>query len=102
VPKKKLPQEVIDAWPEVFGDVDVKSVPLEYLHSINVQFKNKDTWVIGFDKTKDITPEEVNRHLNDLFEEYEDDIVNVDFKLDTEKVKYDVKKRTKYFMKKRK
>jgi len=102
VPNKKLPQEVIDAWPEVFGDVDVKSVPLEYLHSINVQFKNRDTWVIGFDKTKDITPEEINQHLNDLFEEYEDDIVNVDFKLDTEKVKKDVKSRTKYFMKKRK
>jgi len=102
VPNKKLPQEVIDAWPEVFGDIDVKSVPLEYLHSINVQFKNKDTWVIGFDPTKDITPEEVNRHLNELFDEYEDQILNVDFKLDTEKVKYDVKKRTKYFMKKRK
>ena len=102
MPNKKLPQEVIDAWPEVFGDVDVKSVPLEYLHSINVQFKNRDTWVIGFDKTKDITPEEINQHLNNLFEEYEDDIVNVDFKLDTEKVKKDVKSRTKYFMKKRK
>jgi len=102
VPKKKLPQEVINAWPEVFGDVDVKSVPLEYLHSINVLFKNKDTWVIGFDRSKDITPEEVNQHLNELFDEYEDQIASVDFKLDTEKVKYDVQKRTKYFMKKRK
>lgn len=99
---KKLPQEVIDSWPEVFGDIDVKSVPLEYLNAIHVAFKNSDTWVIDFTKKKDVTPDVINRELAALFEEYEDEIVNVDFKLDTQKVKKDIKRRTSHFLKKRK
>jgi hypothetical protein len=37
-----------------------------------------------------------------FFEEYDDSIVKVDFKIDSEKVIKDVKTRTKTFMKKRK
>jgi len=39
--------------------------------------------------------------LQELFEQYEDAIDSIDFRLDTEKVKYDIKKRTALFMKKR-
>ena len=99
---KRLPQEVIDSWPEVFGDIDVKSVPLEYLNAIHVAFKNSDVWVIDFTKTKSATPEVINAELNELFEEYQDEITNIDFKLDTQKVKKDVQRRTTHFLKKRK
>ena len=36
-----------------------------------------------------------------MFLEYEDSIQNVDFRLDTAKVKADIQARTKHFMKKR-
>jgi hypothetical protein len=36
-----------------------------------------------------------------LFEHYKQSIESIDFRLDTEKVKYDIKKRTHQFMKKR-
>ena len=99
---KKLPPEVIDSWPEVFGDIDVKSVPIEYLVAIHVKFRNNDTWIIDMKKSQPLTPKAVDKQLNDLFEEYQDEIVNVDFKLDTAKVKKDVQKRTNLFLKKRK
>ena len=98
---KKLPKEVIDHWPEVFDDVDIKVVPIEYLDSIHVKFENNDIWVIEFDKNQEITSEIINQQLDELFSEYEDEIVSVDFRLNTRKVKFDVQKRTKQFMKKR-
>jgi len=99
VANKKLPPEVVDHWPEVFEDVDVEVVPVEYLHSVRVTFDDGITWNI------DITQEEksvdVETALADLMEQYQDESTHVDFRLDTEKVKRDISKRTHIFMKKR-
>lgn len=98
-----LPPEVIDHWPEVFDHIDIEVIPLEYLHSVRVYFEDGKVWDIDIAKTKKKTPESDLEHiLEELFMEYEDVIANVDFRLDTERLKSDIQKRTKYFMKKRK
>jgi hypothetical protein len=103
VPKsKKLPPAVIDTWPEIFNEIDVDVVPIEYLHSINVRFKDGKTWEIDIKKTREKPNVDVESALEELFEHYEDSIDSIDFRLDTEKVKFDIKKRTHQFMKKRK
>ncbi len=38
--------------------------------------------------------------LQELFNEYENSIANIDFRLDTERLKNDIQKRTRVFMKK--
>ena len=38
--------------------------------------------------------------LQDLFDEYESKIANIDFRLDTVRLKNDIQKRTRVFMKK--
>ena len=43
----------------------------------------------------------VQKELETIFRQYEKDISNVDFRLDTERLKRDIKKRTALFMKKR-
>ena len=102
MPKKKLPPAVIDIWPEIFNEIDVDVVPIEYLHSINVRFKDGKTWEIDIKKTREKPNVDIESALEELFEHYEDSIDSIDFRLDTEKVKYDIKKRTHQFMKKRK
>ena len=72
-PPKKLPKEVISHWPEVFKEIDVNT-----------------------DKTP---PEELEKSLEDLFEQYKDHIRNIDFRLNTQKVKSDIKARTSRFLK---
>ena len=98
----KLPQEIIDHWPEVFQDIEIKAIPIEYIRTANVYFDNGDIWEIDiqgeFIQDHDTAEEE----LELFFEEYDDSIVKVDFKIDSEKVIKDVKTRTKTFMKKRK
>lgn len=99
VTNKKLPQEVIDYWPEVFEDVEVDVVPVEYLHSVRVSFTDGVTWNI--DVKQEADDYDVETALADLMESYQDSIVHIDFRLDTEKVKRDISKRTHIFMKKR-
>jgi len=98
---KKLPQDVIDLWPEVFKDIELEVIPVEYLHAIHVNFNNNNTWIIEF-KDNDPSCETVNETIKDLLNDYSDEIYNIDFKLDTHKVKNDIQKRTKYFLKKKK
>ena len=103
MPKKssKLPPEVVDHWPEVFEDVSIDVVPLEYLDSIRVQFVDGRIWDIGID-TKKNQVEDLEKSLDELFEQYQDAIENVDFRLNTTKVKEDITKRTQKFLKLRK
>ena len=103
--KNKLPDEVIKHWPEVFNDVEIKAVPIEYIHNIHVYFIDGKVWEIDLDKQASVNDNNVSvieDSLETFLEQYNDEISHVDFRLDTEKVKKDVKNKTKSFMKKRK
>ena len=108
MPKKvpsesRLPEKVIDHWPEVFEDIDIEVVPIEYLHSVLVSFNDGRIWEIDIAKSKRQTAEEnVESTLEELFRQYDNVIDNVDFRLDTVRLKKDIQDRTRTFMKKRK
>jgi len=97
-PNKKLPKELISHWPEVFDDVEINAVPLEYLDSIRVQFNDGKIWDIDINTSKNKV-KDLEKSLDDLFEQYQDHIKTVDFRLNTEKVKRDITTRTKKFLK---
>lgn len=107
MPKKnanesQLPKEVVDHWPEVFTDLDVQVVPLEYLHSVRVFFEDGKIWDIDVQKSKkDTGIDALEETLEELFTQYDEYITNVDFRLDTVRLKKDITKRTNLFMKKR-
>lgn len=99
--RKGLPKEVVDHWPEIFSDVDVKAIPLEYTHSMRIIFKNGNEWDIDIDSyAKKDGLENIEVHLQELLSNYEESIDRIDFKLDIEKVKKDVIKTTRSFLKK--
>ena len=43
---KVFPKDVVEHWPEVFGEITLNVVPLKYLDSITVVFKNNKVWEI--------------------------------------------------------
>lgn len=102
MPKNKLPAEVISQWPEIFNDVEIKAVPIEYIHSVHVYFHDGKIWEIDMDKQAEAGNALVESSLETFLEQYNEEISHVDFRLDTTKVVKDVKKRTASFMKKRK
>ena len=100
---KRLPKEVVAHWPEIFSDLHVESIPVEYLLSIKVTFKDGKNWEIRLKNNRQkMTNKELEKQITELFKTYGDAIKNVDFRLDTNKVKADITKRTKTFLKKRK
>jgi|TARA_R110002074_G_scaffold178714_1_gene342472 hypothetical protein len=105
VPKNKLPPEVVSQWPEIFNDIEIKAVPIEYIHSVHVHFHDGKIWQIDIDKQQSSNKDAIDQiesSLETFLEQYDQEISHVDFRLNTSKVVEDIKKRTKSFMKKRK
>lgn len=100
---KQFPKDVVEHWPEVFGEITLNVVPLQYLDSITVTFKNKKVWEIDIG-SKQVADswDSFEQSLKEMLSSYESEIENVDFKLDTERVKKDMIKNTNKFLKKRK
>lgn len=103
----KLPPEVIEHWPEIFKDIEIKAVPVEYITAVVVRFDDGETWEI------DLSPESLDVEgvdvidviedtLEAFFEEYDEYIESVDFRLNTQKIIEDITKRVGSFLKKRK
>ena len=100
---RPLPKEVIQHWPEVFGEVELNVLPLGYLHAVLVNFKDGKTWEIKLTtETKSKGWEKFQETLAELCKSYEAKIDNVDFKLDTKRVKKDIEKSTQQFLKRKK
>lgn len=100
---KVLPKEVIESWPEVFGDVQLRVVPLRYLHAVLINFKDGKVWEIKITaKTKRDGWQHLERNLSEMFTNYESSIDNIDFKIDTDLVKKDIERKTSQFLKKKK
>lgn len=98
----KLPDSVVEHWPEIFEDIEIKAVPVEYLKFVVIHFIDGETWEIDVrEQTSEsgVTAEEM---LEEFFDNYDDSISSVEFQIDTMKIKKDVQSRTKSFMKKRK
>lgn len=95
----KLPPEIIKHWPEVFKDIEVEMVPMDYISAIEVEFLNGDVWIIDCKGNEAANDIDVAETLEELLIEYEETIDNVDLRIDSEKVKRDIQKTTKAFLK---
>ena len=95
-PKRdKLSRGVQSTWPEVLKDIDVDTI-IEYLVTIRVMFKDKKIWEIDMQSSRNKLGDDkvLEDVLQELFHEYENSIENIDFRLDIERLKNDIQKRT--------
>jgi hypothetical protein len=100
---RNLPKDVVEYWPEIFGEVELNVLPLGYLHTVLVNFKDGKTWEIKITaKTRREGWRAFEKNLSELCKSYDERIDNIDFKLDTERVKKDIEKSTKQFLKRKK
>jgi hypothetical protein len=100
---KTLPKDVVDLWPEIFGEVTLNVVPLIYVHTVEITFKNKKVWEIDFKKNlKARNWDTFEKELKEIISQYEEEISEIDFRLDTDRIKKDMIKHTKKFLNNRK
>ena len=100
---KNLPKDVIDHWPEIFSEIQLNVLPIKYLNAVMINFKDGKTWEVKISAEARKEGWVVfEKQLNELVKNYEENIENVDFKLDTIRVKKDIEKGTQQFFKKKK
>ncbi len=99
---KSLPKDVIDRWPEVFGEITCSVVPVHYLSTINITFKNGKIWEIKVDHKENHDWDSFESQVKEIINQYETTIDNVDFQLDTDRIKKDITKYTRKFLKNKK
>ena len=98
-----LSKEIIEHWPEVFNDVELNVLPLKYLQAVLINFKDGKTWEIRITtSTKKEGWAVFEKNLSDLCRSYEHRIDNIDFKIDTPKIRKDIEQSTKKFLRKKK
>lgn len=105
MPKKnKVSSEVIDQWPGVLDEIDIQVVPIQYMKAVEIHFLDGNTWIMDINQNLDpeLSADELEQGLEELVAEYEDSISGINFVLDVQKVKKDITKRTKIFLKKKK
>lgn len=87
-----------DHWEEILESISLDFIPIEYISAVVVTFDDGTEWEIEIDKEsrEQGNPDDL---LQDFFDEYEDTIITVDFRIDIELLKKDITKRTKIFLK---
>ena len=85
------PDHIVKEWPEVFNDLYMNTMPVEYLDYIHLEFSNGRVWQINIkDQLKKLSAEMVAERLLETMIEYHNDITNLDFKLNIPKLKKDI------------
>lgn len=95
-------QDKDQEWEDILGEIELSYLPIEYLKNILVTFNNGTVWDIDVASSRrNQSQEDIETSLDQLFEEHEDEIESIDFRLDLEKVKKDLSKRVHKFLKKK-
>lgn len=98
MPKKffKSPLELVNQWPEVFEDMYIGSMPVDYLQFLRLSFQNGRIWEIDIqEQLLESNNDVVAQKLVDIFTEYKDEISRIDFAVDVIKLKKDIANQTK-------
>lgn len=91
----KPPRHLVKEWPEVFEDLYMNTMPVAYLDNLRLEFTDGRVWEINVqDQLSDADADSIADRLLSIFQEYRDDIKKIDFKMDVEKLKIDIRKST--------
>lgn len=91
----KPPENLIKEWPEVFDELYINTMPIAYLKSLRLEFEGGRIWEIDVkQQAQEYSADIVIEKLLDTFQEYKNDIIKVDFSIDIEKLKNDIKNET--------
>lgn len=92
----KPPKSVISEWPEVFEEIYMSTMPIQYIHGVEITFDNGRIWEININEQLEFDNEEdIIQKLMLAFKDYQDEIQTINFQVDIGKLKSDVLKSTK-------
>jgi hypothetical protein len=91
-PLFKPPRHLVKEWPEVFEDLYMNTMPVAYLDSVRLDFTDGRVWEIDVkNELGKQTADSIAGVLINTLQEYKDEIKKIDFKVDVERLKKDIK-----------
>ena len=94
-PLFRPPRHLVKEWPEVFEDLYMNTMPIAYLENIHLEFSDGRIWQIDIsEQLLTSNPEIIADKMLETLKEYKEEIKKVDFKIDIEKLKNDIKNST--------
>lgn len=91
-PLFRPPRHLVKEWPEVFEDLYMNTMPVAYLEKVHLEFADGRVWEIDIkNELSKQTPDSIADVLVNTLQEYKDEIKKIDFKVDIEKLKKDIK-----------
>lgn len=73
----------------------MNTMPVAYLDTVHLEFTNGRVWQINIkEQLGEVGPDAIAKKLLDTLQEYRDEIKKLDFKIDIEKLKKDIKSST--------
>ena len=94
-PLFRPPRHLVKEWPEVFEDLYMNTMPVVYLEKIHLEFSDGRIWEIDVkDELQKKSPDTIADILVNTLQEYKNEIKKIDFKVDIEKLKVDIKNST--------
>jgi hypothetical protein len=92
----KSPKDLVDEWPEVFNDLYMNTMPIEYLKILQIEFRSGMIWEVNIqDQIKTHGSKKVINLLESTLKDYKQEVKNFDFKVDVTRLKTDIVKSTK-------
>lgn len=89
------PRHLVKEWPEVFEDLYMNTMPVTYLDIVIIEFNDGKIWQIDIgDQLKNTDADSICTKLLDIMQDYKDTIVKMDFKINVDKLKKDIKEET--------
>jgi hypothetical protein len=92
----KVPDNLVGEWPEIFEDMWISTMPVDYLHTLQIEFTDGRVWEIDISEKMDREESKVlSERLKETFVEYRDTIKTVQFQMNINKLKKDIEFSTK-------
>ena len=94
-PLFRPPRHLIKEWPEVFEDLYMNTMPVAYLDFVHLEFANGRVWEINVkEELIHNDAEDIATRLLETIQEYKGEISKIDFKVDIDRLKKDIRDST--------
>ena len=93
------PEDFIKHWPEVFEHIYMSSMPIRYIHGVEIKFNDGRIWEVDITEQLPFANEdEVVAKLMSALKEWAKDVKSVNFNINIAKLKSEVEDQTKNIM----
>lgn len=103
VKKKAFPSDIVDQWPEIFSDINLFYIPMEYVNNIVISFTNGKEMIIEIEKNskKKSDRKNLEKYIENFFKKFNDEISDIDFDINISKIRKDAESFSKTLMTKK-